>query len=228
MKVGVQIYRNLLLPASAKRPIKLHETLIFIPSSLRQSEFRGEQRPLAVQHFEISGGAALVAHVGEADRLIQVCYELLLLNSHLMEFLVCDQGIGYISEGALNGLLVDEQSLLVLRFGEVQISSKGAPGEDGLTYLSAVGPNSCVRAHHARKEAAAPKSTTPGTGQRYLGKELSLGDTNLGVRGDEDLFSLANIGPSLEQRGRQAWRHFRRKRLLLQRASARHSCRVIA
>jgi len=71
-------------------------------------EFRGKQRPLAVQHFEISGGAALVAHDGEADRLIQVCYELLLLNSHLMEFLVGDQGIGYISEGALNGLLVGE------------------------------------------------------------------------------------------------------------------------
>jgi hypothetical protein len=225
---SILICGNLLLPTPAKCLIKLHETLIFIPSSLRQSEFRGKQRPLAVQHFQISGGTALVAHVGEADRLVQVCYELLLLNSHLMEFLVSDQGIGYISEGALNGLLVGQQSLLVLRFGEVQISSKGASREDGLTYLSAVGPNSCVGTHQARESAATSKSAAPGARQRDLWKKLSLGNTNLSIRGDEDLLSLTNIGPTLEQRGRQAWGHFGRKRLLLQRPPARHACWVIA
>src|SRR6266481_3655040 len=226
-KVGTLICGNL-LPASAQRPVKLHETLIFVPSRLRQSEFSSEERPLAVQNFEISGGTSLVAHDGKANRLFQICHELLLANSHLMEFLVCDQGVRYISEGALNGLLVGEQSLLVLRFGEVQISPKGSPREDGLTYLSAVGPDSNLGTHQAREGAAAPKSATPRTGQRDLWKKLSLGNTNLGIRGDEDLFSLANIRPSLEQRGWQARRYFRGKRLLLQRASAQHACWVIA
>src|ERR1700722_20783136 len=57
----------LCLPAPAKRCVESHETLILVASRLRQREFSGEKRPLAVQHFEISGGAALVAHDGEAD-----------------------------------------------------------------------------------------------------------------------------------------------------------------
>src|SRR6266853_590767 len=110
----------------------------------------------------------------------------------------------------------------------MQVPPKGSPREDGLTYLSAVGPNSCLGAHQARKGAAASKSATPRTGQRDLGKELSLGNANFGIRGDEDFLGLTNIRPSLEQRGRQAWGHVRRKRLLFQRPSARHASWVIA
>ena len=42
------------------------------------------------------------------------------------------------------------------------------------------------------------------------------------------LLGLANIGPALDERRRQARRHFGRKRLLHQRASAWHGLRVIA
>src|SRR4029077_18033549 len=94
---------------------------------------------LAVQYLEISGRTALVAHDGEADRLGQITYRLFLANSHLMEFLISDQSIGHISQGVLNGLLVCEQSLLVLRFGEMKIPSKGAARENGLCFLGAVG-----------------------------------------------------------------------------------------
>jgi hypothetical protein len=69
---------------------------------------------LAIQHFEVSGRASLVAHIREADGFIQIGYLFLLVNSNLMEFLVGDQGIGYISEGVLNRLPVCDQSLLVL------------------------------------------------------------------------------------------------------------------
>ena len=37
-----------------------------------------------------------------------------------MEPLICDQGVGHISEGVLNGLFVGDQRLLVLRFGQTQ------------------------------------------------------------------------------------------------------------
>ena len=117
----------LLLPPAAKRPVKLHEALIFAPSCLRQAYFRGETRSLAVQHFEVGGRASLVAHVGEVDRLVQVGDLLLLVDSNLVEFLVCDQSVGYIPEGMLNGFPVGEQGLLVLRFGKAKIPSKGAP-----------------------------------------------------------------------------------------------------
>src|SRR5271168_3763194 len=108
------VVRNLLLlPTAAKCSVELHETLILGASCVRQSKFCVKERPLAVQHFEISGGAASVAQDGEADRLRQVSYGLLLANSHLTEFLISDQAIGHISEGVLDGLLVRNQSLLV-------------------------------------------------------------------------------------------------------------------
>ncbi len=34
---------SLLLPASAKRSVKLDETLVLVPSRLRQCKFRGEE-----------------------------------------------------------------------------------------------------------------------------------------------------------------------------------------
>ena len=63
----VSFRSRLSLPPVPKCPVELHETLIFVASRLRQREFRGEKRPLAVQHFEIGRGTALVARDGEAD-----------------------------------------------------------------------------------------------------------------------------------------------------------------
>ena len=131
-------FRSRLLPTTAKRPIELYETLVLVAPRRCQSEFRCKERPLAVQHFEISSRTTLVAHDGEADRLLQIFHELLLANSHLVKFLIADQGIGHISKGVLNCLLVSNQSLRVLRFGQTQVPPKCASSENGLTYLSTV------------------------------------------------------------------------------------------
>lgn len=127
-----------LLPATAKRPVELYETLVFVASCLCESQFRSEERSLAVKHFEICGRTTPVAHDRKADRLRQVSYDLLLANSHLMEFLISDQPVGHIAKSMLNGLFVSGQSLLVLRFGQLQISPQRAPGKNRLTYLRAI------------------------------------------------------------------------------------------
>src|SRR5882762_9301017 len=224
----IHSFRSHLLPTAAKRPIELYETLVLVASRRRQSELRSKKRPLTVQHFEISGGTTLVAHDGEADRLLQIFHDLFLANSHLMKFLICDQGIGHISEGVLNGLLVSDQSLLVLRFGQMQVPPKCTPCENGPTHLDAAGPNSGLGVHQAREKTTAPKCAASRAGERYLREERRFGDTNFGIRGNEHLLGFANIGPSFEQRGGQSRRHVRRKRLLGERVSARHALRVIA
>ena len=147
---------------------------------------------------------------------------------NLVEFLIADQGIGHISESVLNRLPVSDQSLLMLRFGQMQIPAKCAPRENRLTYLRAVRPDSNLRTHQAREGAAASECAASRTGQRNLRKELGLGDADFGIRGNEDLLGFANIGPTLEQRRRQAGRHVRRKRLLDQRTPARYALRVVA
>src|SRR6202789_1865105 len=219
---------GLLLPASAQCAIKLHEVLVFGAARLGECEFSGKERPLAVQDFEISRGAASVTHDGEANRLRQVSNGLLLANSHLMRFLISDQGIGHISEGVLNGLLVSNQSLLVLRFSKMQVSLQRTPRENGLAHLGAVRPDTELRAHQAGECAAPSEGAAAGAGQRDLWKELSFGDANFGIRGNEHLLRFANIGPSLEQRGSQTWGHLRRKHLPFEGPSTRHALRVIA
>jgi hypothetical protein len=44
-----------------------------------------------------------------------------------------------------------------------------------------------------------------------LREELSFGDSDVGVRGNQDLFCLSNIGPALDDRRWNAGRNFRRK-----------------
>ena len=55
---------QLLLPAAAKCPVELHQALILRTSRLGQHQFRGKERPLPVQHFQIRRGASPVAHDG--------------------------------------------------------------------------------------------------------------------------------------------------------------------
>src|SRR3984885_10547256 len=114
-----------------------------------------------------------------------------------MRFLISDQGIGHISEGVLNGLLVSNQGLLVLRFGQIQVSPQCTPCENGLAHLGAVRPDSELRAHQAGECAAPSEGAATGAGQRDLWKELSLSDANFGIRSNQRLLGFANIGASL-------------------------------
>ncbi len=87
---SMPLFLRLLPPASAERPVKLHETLVLGAARLREREFSGKEGPLTVQHFEISCRTSLVAHGGQVDGLLQVRYGILLANPDLMEFLVPD------------------------------------------------------------------------------------------------------------------------------------------
>src|SRR5580765_4354241 len=145
-----------------------------------------------------------------------------------MQFLVADQGIGNISEGALNRLPVSDQGGFMLRLCKPQISAERSSRKNGLAHLCSVGPDSNLRGHQARESAAPSKRPSTGSSQRDLRKELRLGDPDFGVRGDQYLLGLANIGPALDQRGWHSRRHFGRKRLFHQRAAARHGLWVVA
>lgn len=203
-----------LLPAAAEGFVELHEALIFGAARLRQSDFCFKERALTVQHFQISGRAASVTHDGEANRLRQVCDGLLLANAHFMEFLISDQPVGHIAECELNRLFVSGQRLLVLSFGHVQIPAQGTAGENGLAYRDAVRPDAGLRAHQAREKIAASECAAACAGQRNLWEELRFGHANFGILRNQDLLSLTNVGPALEQRGREAWRHARWKHLV--------------
>ena len=62
--------KHILLPAPAESPVKLYQTLVLTSPRLGERQFFGIQRTLAVQHFKVGRGTALVAHVRQADRLL--------------------------------------------------------------------------------------------------------------------------------------------------------------
>ena len=78
------------------------------------------------------------------------------------------------------------------------------------------------------KNRVPTKGTAAASGQRNLREELSFGDSDVGVRSNQDLFCLSNIGPALDDRGWKAGWNFRRKCLLDERNPARDVLRVIA
>ncbi len=102
------------LPASAECPVKLHQTLILVSARLGERQLLGIQRSLAIQHFKIGRRTAFVAHVRQADRLLQIRDAILQAQSHLMQLLIADERIGDVAESSLNGLPVSDQGLLVL------------------------------------------------------------------------------------------------------------------
>ena len=134
--------RGLLLPAAAEGTVELNETLVFGAAGAGESEFGAEEGALAIQDFEIRGGATSVAHIGQADGLDEVRNAIFLADADLVALLVADECIGNISEHVLNGLAVGDQRLLVLRFGDSQVAAKSSAGENGLAHLGAVGPDS--------------------------------------------------------------------------------------
>ena len=190
--------RRLLLPAAAEGTVELNETLVFSTASTSESEFGAEEGALAIEDFEIRGGATSVAHIGQADRLDEVRNAIFLADADLVALLVADECIGNISERVLDRLAVGDQRLLVLRFGDVQVAAKSSAGENGLAHVGAVGPDSELRTHQAGEGAAASKRAAAGAGERDLRKELSFGNTDFSVGSDHGLLSFANIGAALK------------------------------
>jgi hypothetical protein len=103
--------------------------------------------------------APRVAKVGNANRFLQIRYRLLLAGSDLMKFLVTDERVGDISKGLLDRLSVGDQSLLVFRLSQVQISPQCASRKDRLAYLRAIGPDAELCGHEAGKDAASTERT---------------------------------------------------------------------
>jgi hypothetical protein len=102
-----------LLPASAEGLVELNEASVFV-------------------------AAAFVAKRRDANRLLQIGYCILLSQSDLMEFFVPDQSVGDVAESALDRLPVGDQGLLVLGFGQSQISAECATCKDGLAHLCTI------------------------------------------------------------------------------------------
>src|SRR6476660_8709063 len=100
-----------------------------------------------------------------------------------------DEGVFGLAEGLLDRLFVVRQGLLLLRLRELEVRAVSAAAEDrqrhGRSELpGASGPREKIR----ERDALDPI----GPGEEDLRKERRLGDSDLGVGSDQDLFRLAD------------------------------------
>src|SRR3954452_7187860 len=125
-------WKALRLPAAAERAVDLDELAQFRQLRVGERQLRGEQPRVGVQHFEVARRAALVAHVGEAARVLRGRPQQLLLLAEFPALLIPGQRIGHFAKRLLHGLPIYELGFLAARFCELDLRSQPAGGEHRL------------------------------------------------------------------------------------------------
>src|SRR5690242_13855576 len=82
-----------LFPPPAERLIELNETLIFVVARLGQSQFRIEQRPLAVENLEVIGGSSPISHQREAYGVLKILDGLLVTRPDILILSIRDESV---------------------------------------------------------------------------------------------------------------------------------------
>src|SRR5579885_3671533 len=116
----------------------------------------------------------------------------------------------------------------MLGLGIAQVVAQVTAFKEGLRQAGLIAVYTHVRGHAGAKEYRVAPCSSPGAEQGNLRKEHRLGDADVGVGGDEVLFSLPNIRPALKQRRGQARRQLWRQRLSPEGPSSRNALWVIS
>src|SRR6516225_2658058 len=149
-----------LLPPSPQCPIQLDQAAKFVTSCARQRKFGRVERPLTIQDLQVSRSSSLIAKSRNANRLLEVSDRVLLANSNLTELVISNQRVRNVAERSLDRLLICDESLRVLRLGQVQISAKTTSSENGLNNLCAIGPGPDLRRICTRECGASSERTS--------------------------------------------------------------------
>ena len=124
---------RLLLPAAAEGLVDLDESEQFVGLGLGKIEFGGEVVGFVGENLEVAGYPAFIANVGKARGIFGGGSEKFLLLPKFEILAIRDESIGNVAEGLLDGLLIAEDSLLLLGLGESDTGANSSGGEDGLS-----------------------------------------------------------------------------------------------
>src|SRR5438105_3406927 len=187
-------------PPSTEGVVQLHQREKLVQLRLRQTELGREGPRVAVQDFEIARRPSPVALVRQSKGIPRRNGQKLLLLAEFAVLAVPDQRIGDLAERLLDGLLVHDQRLFLLRFGELDSRGDPAASEDRLRQRSEEAPDT----GRAFEEVAQRGALRPAAGgQRNRGKERRPCDADACVRGDEPRLLQLDVGPPLQESRRK-------------------------
>src|SRR6516164_2826993 len=110
----VNPHAYLLLPASAKSLIELHERVQLVSLCLRQRQLSRKRVCFICQNLKIVSTSGLEANFRKSCRVASGVHKILLLDPELTILAIRNQRVRYIAKSGLNRLLVSQQQLLVL------------------------------------------------------------------------------------------------------------------
>src|SRR3954465_13682855 len=87
-------WRALLVPAAAERAVDLDEARSLSQLGLRQPQLGVEQTCVGVEHLEVAGHAAFVAHLRQPARVLGGAEQQRLLLAELAQLAVADERVG--------------------------------------------------------------------------------------------------------------------------------------
>ena len=91
-----------------------------------QVQPRGKIARVAIKHFEITRHSAVVAHICQSGGILCGLGKQLFLLPEFLILAVSNEGIRNLTECLLNGLLIDEDCFLLLRFCQPDIRTNFA------------------------------------------------------------------------------------------------------
>src|SRR6267154_4363611 len=149
-----------LLPAASQCFIQLNQSQQLIELGLYNPKLGREGVGFVGQDFEIASDAPAIAQVREARGVLCGLEQEFFLRPEFSCLAMCDQGVGYAAEGALNCLLVEKQGRLLLRFRQANIRTDSSRSENRLGDRCAKVPSTGGTAEQVGKrrrlEASAP------------------------------------------------------------------------
>src|SRR5207245_3774802 len=117
------------LPPPTQGVVQLHQREELVQLRLRQPELGRERPRVAIEDLEIARGAAPVALLRQREGIPRRVGKELLLLAELAVLAVRNERVGDLAERLLDGLLVHDERLLLLRLGELDPGGKPATGE---------------------------------------------------------------------------------------------------
>src|SRR5437773_2669548 len=206
------------LPPATERAVEGDHGDQLVALRAREIELGGKELLLGLEDLEVVGDAVVVALERQRDRRLEGLHRLVTVGVHALELLLGDERARHLRKRTQRRLLVAFDGFVPGGRGRSIAREQPSTLEDWPRERARDGPHVAGALHDVLELAALAAVQAAETEAR---EEVRHGDADVGVRRDQRLLRLLDVGAPLEELGRQTDGHLRGGRLALERYAAR-------